>query len=244
MKNNKANAREEIDKYMELWDQAQKHFPKEKKPAPSKNSYFGMSNIPEDVDEFAPNEEEHWRDVYYRSLEIDPDEVNGGDQLVNEDDINQQYLAGMMDIHEVREAKKKAAEAKSSKKKSKTSKKKTVDKRKPQEDDAPDWDEDKDGFGKDLAKKLGDAEFSPNPVHFSSIGDDNALRVTPNFTDGDDLRQLARLKSLLYDLESELLGTDIRGGKTEPVRAKMIAVRRQCEALSQRLIPDPRKDVS
>src|SRR4051812_25057750 len=103
------NDRNEIDQYMAYWDDAQKQFPKVKKPAPSKNSYFGMANIPEDNDQFAPGEEEHWRDVYRRSLEIDPDDITGeGEHLVNEEDINQQYLAGMMDIHEVRAAKKKS----------------------------------------------------------------------------------------------------------------------------------------
>jgi len=244
------NVRDEIGEYMALWDQAQKQFPQEKKkPARQAPSYFGMQNI--NAQDISEDEEEHWRDIYYRSLEIDPDEISGGAEegLLSEDEIDQQCLAGMMDIREAKEAKRKAAEARSKpkKKSSSKSKKKRVeaDPRKPRDgDEVPDWDEDEDGFGKDLAKKLGDAEFYPNPVHFASIGADNDLRVTPNFTDGDNLRQLARLKALLYDLESEMLGTDVRGGDPEPIRVKMIKVRKQCESLSQRLIPDPRKDVS
>jgi hypothetical protein len=236
------NTRDEMSRYMELWDQAQKQFPKEKKTPTQPSSFYGMHNNV-DPHEITEDEEEHWRDVYYRSLEIDPDEFMIGDdeQTLNEDEIDQQCLAGMMDLREAKEAKRKAAE-KRAKPKAKSSKKKDV--RKPKDGEAPGWDEEKDGFGKKMAKKLGDTEFSPNPVHFASIGADSDLRVTPNFTDGDDLRQLARLKSLLYDLESELLGTDIRGGSTEPIRIKMMAVRRQCESLSQRLIPDPKKDVS
>ncbi len=248
------NVRNEIDEYLALWDQAQSQFPKAKKAAaPKNNSYFGMQSIPE-VNDFSEDEEEHWRDVYYRSLEIDPDEINGsGEQILSEDDINQQYLAGMMDIHEVREAKKKAAESKekkavaAAKKKAAPAKKKskkTQDVRKPLDDDAPDFDDEVDGFGHQLAKKLGDADFKVNPVHFASVGDDSALRVTPNWTDGKELRALDKMKRLLHDLESEWLGQDVRGGDPEPIRVKIIALRRQCEALSQSLIPDPRKDVS
>lgn len=243
------NARDEIDQYLALWDQAQKSFPKEKKSARPISSYFGMQNNVSDQD-ITEDEEEHWRDVYYRSLEINPDQLKGGEEnLLSEEDIEQQCLAGMMGLREAKEAKRKLAEAKttkSSKKSSdKPSKKKKSDPRKPKDgEDSPDWDEDEDGFGKDLAKKLGDVDFTPNPIHFASVGQDNKLRVTPNFSDGKELRKLAKLKSLLYDLETELLGTDVRGGDVEPIRVKMLAVRRQCESLSQSLTPDPRKDVS
>lgn len=243
------NARDEIDQYMQLWDQAQKSFPKEKKPVRPTPSFFGLQNN-SDVDDISEDEGEHWRDIYYRSLEIDPDEISGGGEegLLSEDEIDQQCLAGMMNIREAKEAKKKASEAKAArkaKKSPKPSKKKNGDPRKPKDgEEVPGWDEDEDGFGKDLAKKLGDVDFTPNPVHFASVGSDSDLRVTPNFTDGAELRKLAKLKSLLYDLETELLGTDVRGGDAEPIRVKMLAVRRQCESLSQSLIPDPRKDVS
>lgn len=115
---------------------------------------------------------------------------------------------------------------------------------KAKEDPIPDWDEEKDGFGKDLAKKLGDTKFTPNPVHFASFGADSDLRVTPNFTDGKDLRELAKMKELLYDLESELMGADVRGEKTNHIRKKLNSVKKQCDKLSQKLIPDPKKDVS
>jgi hypothetical protein len=240
------NARDEIFEYMDLWEQAQKQFPKEKKKPvlkKKKDSFFGMQ-YNETNENISEDESEHWREVYYRSLEIDPDDVMGvsnDEDSLNEEEIDQQCLAGMMDIREAKEAKRKAAE----RKKNPKPKKKGNDPRKPKNgNQTPGYDVKKDGFGKDLAKKLGDVDFFPNPVHFASIGADSDLRVTPNFTDGKELRQLAKLKELLYDLESELLGTDVRGGNAEPIRVKMLAVRRQCESLSQKLIPDPRKDVS
>lgn len=242
------SARDEMDQFMSLWAEAQNQFqpvkkaaPAGKKPVPKKkpNSYYGMQNMHEN-DDIAPEEEAHWRDVYFRSLEIDTDELlqeNGGE----EDDIDAQCLAGMMSLQEAKAAKRAAAEKKAQKK---SSKKKTEDRRKPQEDDAPDYEEDEDGFGKDMAKKLGDTTFTPNPVHFASVGKDSALRVTPNFTDGDVLRKLSSLRTLLHDLESEALGTDIRGGDPKAILIKIKSARRQCESLSQQLIPSPDKDVS
>lgn len=200
------NARRDIDEYLAMWDEAQKTFPTEEKPKPKLSSFFGMQN---DVSEEEMSDEdgEHWRDVFYRSLEI------GGDmELVNE----------------VKEGKKKA-EKKPKKKK---------------EEETPKVD-DEEGLGSELADGPGkDVKFKVNPVTFNSVGDDSKLRVTPNWTDGDELRQLAKMKALLYNLESELLGTDVRGGDTEPIRVKLIAIQKQCESLSQKLIPDPKTDVS
>lgn len=233
--------RDEIDHYMSLWQEAEKQFPKEKKTPQKKSpSFFGMHNLPES-DIITEEESKGWNKLYQRSLEIDPDDFNGeGDEeILSEEEIHQQQLAGLMDIHEAREAKKKAAESRN-KKVGKKPKKKA----KPVEDEDDFGGDKNDGFGKKMSKKLGDTSFMPNPVHFASVGDDSKLRVTPNFTDGPELRALAKMKTLLHDLESELLGTDVRGGNAEPIRVKMIAVRRQCEALSQRLIPDPKTDVS
>lgn len=234
------NASEEIKQYMQFWDQAKKSFPSEKKSVRPVSSFLGLQNNVV-LDDISEEESNHWKNIYDRSLEIDPDMFNGEENLLSEEEIDQQCLAGLMDIKEAKEAKKKTKKSKKAKNSSKSSR----DVRKPKDgEEVPELDEEKDGFGKDLAKKLGDAEFTPNPVHFASIGADSDLRVTPNFTDGSELRQLAKLKSLLYDLETELLGTDVRGDDPEPIRVKMLAVRRQCESLSQRLIPDPRNDVS
>lgn len=102
----------------------------------------------------------------------------------------------------------------------------------------------KEGFGKDLTGPGKKVKFKVNPIHFSSTGDDSKLRVTPNWTDGEGLRQLAQLKALVYDLETELLGTDVRGGDVGPIKAKLMRIKKQCETLSQKLIPDPKTDVA
>jgi hypothetical protein len=221
------NSREEIDNYLNLWDQAREKMPKPEQPQQSA-SFFGMYNHDEDAEEQEPDleEAEHWRDVYYRAMEIEGNE----EQLMIE--------------AEEEKAKKKAKKAK--KAEPKKAPKNKDDVRKPKDgDETPDTDDEEDGFGKDLANGPGKGvKFSANPIHFASKGADNKLRVTPNWTDGDELRELARLKSLMYDLESELLGTDVRGGDAEPIRVRLVKIQKQCEAMSQRLIPDPQTDVS
>jgi hypothetical protein len=215
------NTREEIDQYLALWDQARKHFPPEKKVTPPNVSFYGMQRDASE-DELDEEDGEHWRDVYYRSLEIDG---------MEEEEI----------LTEAEEPKKKASAKK--KKKSKKSPKK--DARAPKDGEAPDLEEDEDGFGKDLADGPGkDVKFKVNPITFSSAGDDTKLRVTPNWTDGKELRQLAKLKSLLYDLESEMIGTEVRGKNADSIRVKLLGIQKQCEALSQKLIPDVKHDVS
>jgi hypothetical protein len=213
------NTRQEIDQYLDLWDQAQKEFSKEEKPVTQSASFYGMHNIPEENEEVDSGEGEHWRDIYYRSLELSHGPED--EQLVTE------------------------AKKKSDKKPAKQKAAKKKDKRKPEDAEAPDLEPEEDGFGKDLASGPGKGvKFHINPIHPASVGDDSKLRVTPNWTDGDELRQLAKLKALMYDLESELLGTDVRGGNAEPIRIKLIGIQKQCEALSQKLIPDAKTDVS
>lgn len=222
------NSREEIDQYLALWDQARESFPKEEKPVPRDGTgvFYGfMHNIDPSVQEEGPGEEdaEHWRDVFYRAMEIE-----GEEQLVTE--------------AEEEKPKKKEPKKEAPKKKAKKNKE---DARKPKDgDETPDTDDDEDGFGKDLTGPGKDVKFNVNPTHFASKGADNKLRVTPNWTDGDELRELARLKAMMYDLESELLGTDIRGGDVEPIRVRLVRIQKQCESLSQKLIPDPKTDVS
>jgi hypothetical protein len=214
------NDREEIDQYLAMWDKARDSFPKEDRPSPSRDNkgvFYGFThNIDPTVQENGPDEEEadHWHNVYYRALEL-----TGEEEMLTE------------------------AEEKPKKKKPK---KKKEDVRKPKDgEDAPETDDEEDGFGKDLSGGPGkNVKFNVNPTHFASKGADNKLRVTPNWTDGDELRELARLKAMMYDLESEMLGTDIRGGDVEPIRVRLVKIQKQCESLSQRLIPDPKTDVS
>lgn len=211
------NHREEIEQYLELWDKARKDFAIEDKPQKTA-SFFGMYNHEEDIQNQEPdsNEAEHWRDVYFRALELSANE-----EIISEN------------------------EGKPTKKKKKKKKKKDDVSKSKDGDEIPSTNDDEDGFGSELSDGPGkDVKFTPNPIHFASKGVDNKLRVTPNWTDGDELRELARLKSLMYDLESEYLGADTRGEDAEPIRVRLVKIQKQCEAMSQNLTPDPKKDVS
>jgi hypothetical protein len=128
-------------------------------------------------------------------------------------------------------------------KKKKKKKKKKVSKKEEEELAVVD---DEDGFGKSLASKIGDKDqfVSPNPVHFASIGKDQKLRITPNWTSGEALAALAKLKSMMYDLECEMLTKEAMGSDVVSLEARLENMRKQVDALSQKLIPDVKTDVS
>jgi hypothetical protein len=106
--------------------------------------------------------------------------------------------------------------------------------------------DDEDGFGKKLASKIGDKNqfISPNPIHFASVGTDQKLRITPNWTSGDALAALAKLKSMMYDLECEMLTKEAMGSDVESLESRLENMKKQVDALSQKLIPDVKTDVS
>lgn len=108
----------------------------------------------------------------------------------------------------------------------------------------PEVDENEDGIGKDLANGPGkDVHFNVNPTHFASAGVDQKLRVAKNWTDGKELVELAKMKSLLYALESDFLHADCLGEKTEGIQRKLAEIQNKCSALSEKLTPDPKTDV-
>lgn len=102
-----------------------------------------------------------------------------------------------------------------------------------------------EGFGKDLSSGPGkDVKFHVNPVKFNSVGRDQDLRVTKNWIDGEELVELARLKSMLYALESDFLRADTLGEKTDSIKKRLEEIQNKCHELSERLTPDPKTDVT
>jgi hypothetical protein len=103
-----------------------------------------------------------------------------------------------------------------------------------------------------LSKALGDEDqFTHNPVHFASHGMDQSpspyepTRVTPNFTDGKELRDLVELKIKLSKLENSLLSADIKeGGKKESYFDQLKDLRKKIDELSDKLTPSPTEDVA
>jgi hypothetical protein len=105
--------------------------------------------------------------------------------------------------------------------------------------------EEEEGFGKDLASGPGkNVKFNVNPIKFNSVGRDQDLRVTKNWTDGKELSELARMKSLLFSLESDFLRADALGETTYSIKKKLREIQEKCHELSEKLTPDPKTDVT
>jgi hypothetical protein len=98
----------------------------------------------------------------------------------------------------------------------------------------------KHGMKKDLAKGPGpDVKFHVNPVHFASVGTDQELRVQG----GEKFMELAKMKSLLYSLESELLRADTLGEDTSKIERTLKQMRKECHKMCQLLTPDAKTDI-
>ena len=98
---------------------------------------------------------------------------------------------------------------------------------------------------KDVTKSI-NGEIMVNPTHFASLGKDQELRVTPNFTDGDVLRELNALKLALHILEDKVntayaVGTE---KQENTLRKEMDSIRSKVEELSNKMTPHPIEDPS
>jgi len=84
----------------------------------------------------------------------------------------------------------------------------------------------------------------PNPVHYASTGEDQKLRVTPNWNDGEELIELHHLKIAMEQLESKLNAADAFGDKTGSIQTKLDALREKFHDLSHEIQPDQTIDKS
>lgn len=83
-----------------------------------------------------------------------------------------------------------------------------------------------------------------NPVYKNTLGPDQELKVTPNFTDGDVLRELNGLKLSLHALEDKINSAYALGKEKEEdsLRKELEKVRSKVEELSAKIMPHPTKD--
>lgn len=83
-----------------------------------------------------------------------------------------------------------------------------------------------------------------NPVYKNTLGPDQELKVTPNFTDGDILRELNSLKLSLHALEDKINSAYALGKEKEEdsLRKELEKVRSKVDELSAKIIPHPTKD--
>jgi hypothetical protein len=230
---------DQFNNWVDMWDKAQGSMPavSPTRQTQASNSFFGMNSVEDDTvfdDDIRKNDIEVWKDVSNRT-----DQVHAkvdSESLFNE-------------------------AAKKDKKKKAKSKPKTT---KPEDGLSPvviiksapgsaadstgeeaDPDEE-EGIGAILARSLGDEDqfASPNPIHFASVGKDQKLRVTPNWTSGTALAALAKLKSLMYDLECEMLTAEALGGKNlSQLENRLEGLQKQFDTFSQKIIPKVKNDI-
>lgn len=86
-------------------------------------------------------------------------------------------------------------------------------------------------------------ELHDNPIKTSSKGKDQELRVTPNFSDGSELRELNGLKMEVESLERMLHKFEVTGEGSD-VKNKLDTIRQRIEDLSNMLVPDQEEDFS
>lgn len=84
----------------------------------------------------------------------------------------------------------------------------------------------------------GGMDASPSPKR--------PAHVTPNFSDGPELRELATLRDKLARLESTLAAVEFghQRGKKERLMDQIRALHRQADDLSDRLCPPPLEDIA
>ena len=85
--------------------------------------------------------------------------------------------------------------------------------------------------------------LSPNPVLPWTIEKDQRKRVTPNWTTGDELNELAELKKNLYDLECRLSGKQGLLEDNEKVNNQLKDLKKRLDELSDSLQPIGWKDI-
>jgi hypothetical protein len=112
-----------------------------------------------------------------------------------------------------------------------------------------------EGYGKQSQPPMGVSPggkkvYTNNPVHFSSVGNDQEgedghVRVSNNFSDGKELLELDDVKRRVEKMERDFHASDILH---KPNRAKLESqlndLRDRVKKLSQKLVSDPQKDLA
>ena len=83
-------------------------------------------------------------------------------------------------------------------------------------------------------------DSAPNPIEPWTKGSDQELNVTPNFSDGDVLRELNDLRVKIEGLERELHGAEVLGTakQEKSVQKEIASIRSKIDELSQLLTPE------
>jgi hypothetical protein len=224
---------DQFNSWVAMWEKSQGDMPKvpAMRKANPETSFFGMNSVNDDDLEAARARDiDAWKDIDARTSQLNG-RVDSHELFMEakkEEEAKKKGLGG----------KKKVDDGSNGKKKKKSATDSTHDEADP---------DDTEGIGAILAKALGDKDqfVSPNPIHFASVGMDQKLRVTPNWTSGSALMALAKLKIAMFDLECEMLSAEATGGKNvAALESRLEGLQKQFHVMSQKVAPDTKNDVS
>lgn len=230
------DTREELESWAVKWDAAQAKWAAEEgsplpKAKPAGNSFFGLQSQPLPGDEIDRGQGTDWTSIYTRSDEVPAHgpQHTEDDQMLQESN-HWRRLLGPTNMAP-----------------------KGPEKRRQAPSGPQNFREQAEGW-RNLLKPPGEGTtFFQHPQHHTSIGMDQGkspyepTRVAPNFTDGDELRELSDMKAKLEKLESTLLSQEIKAGKANVAasdyKSKLDSLRKQIDSLSDQLTPRPGEDV-
>jgi hypothetical protein len=230
---------DQFDGWVNSWENAQKKWAAEDaaNPPPQTKSdkskgFFGVHSQALPDDKIDREQSTDWTSIYSRSTELrdEPNTNDGSDQMFQEQSSQLKKLLGPVSVP--------------SKAKPKI----------PVVNPTSTFQEQAEGWRNLLSQPGKDTTFFHNPQHYASIGMDQGkspyepTRVTPNFSSGKELDELAEMKNKLSKLEATLLAQEIKAGKSDvpysSYKSKLDVIRKQIDDLSDKLTPDPASDVS
>jgi Mg2+ and Co2+ transporter CorA len=112
-----------------------------------------------------------------------------------------------------------------------------------------------EGFGKHIEPGKtatgGKKVYTNNPIHFSSVGNDQEdetgrTRVTKNWNDGDELRELDEIKKSVEQLERKFHEADVlkKTSERSKIQTQLESLRERVKKLSEKLTSDPQQDLA
>lgn len=107
------------------------------------------------------------------------------------------------------------------------------------------------GVDKPKLSKEGKKAYVNNPIHFASVGNDQEddeghVRVTGNFSDGKEIRELDEIKRRVEEMERKFHEADVLNKKTErsKLQNELKKLRDRVKQLSEKMVSDPQSDLA
>lgn len=112
-----------------------------------------------------------------------------------------------------------------------------------------------EGYGKHIEQGTpptpgGKKVYTNNPIHFASVGtdqesEDGPVRVTKNWSDGEELRELDYIKRQVEQLERRYHDADVlKQSQKTKLESELSGLRERVKKLSEKLTPTPQTDLT